>query len=249
MADGTKGIIFSPLMVRALLDGRKTQTRRLLRNPEFYGCPTGDCPHNLQSECDAAMAALSPKEKGYAVGDRLYVRENFSLFADDYGWDDYHERQGCHPDETIVYAADRAGGVMVDSRQWRPPSNAKRSINGTVGHDETWTEIGIIPCIYMPRWASRLWLEVSDVRVQRLNDMTEADALAEGVTPHENGGFWVPGVEHPNKDFPYLSRSDAKGMFAALWDTIHGSGEWLANPWIVAVSFSVHHGSIDAGRS
>lgn len=120
------------------------------------------------------------------------------------------------------------------------------------GHPDTHTaemfalngSLRLRPSIHMPRWASRLTLNVTDVRVQRLNEITDEDALAEGVVFDDRRGFIVPGVEHPNKDFPYLSRSTAREMYAALWDVIHGSGEWLKNPWVVAVTFSTEKRNI-----
>jgi hypothetical protein len=102
----------------------------------------------------------------------------------------------------------------------------------------------------MPRWASRLTLTVSDVRVQRLTDITETDALAEGVQccgmcRDANGlpdwlGYHVPGV-------PMTTQSSPIGAFASLWHSIHGADDWnFYNPWIVAISFAVEHGNIDA---
>jgi hypothetical protein len=101
--------------------------------------------------------------------------------------------------------------------------------------------------IHMPRTASRLTLAVTHVKVERLTDITEEDALREGVTwDAEREWFHVPGVTHPDKEFPVLSRTTAREMFAALWDVIHGSGAWLASPWVVAISFSVAKRNIDA---
>ncbi len=103
------------------------------------------------------------------------------------------------------------------------------------------------PSIHMPRRLSRLTLTVTGVKLERLNDITEADALAEGVVwDADKQWFHVPGVAHPNKEFPVLSRVTAREMFAALWDVIHGSGAWLANPWIVAVSFETALRNIDS---
>jgi hypothetical protein len=100
--------------------------------------------------------------------------------------------------------------------------------------------------MHMPRWASRLTLTVTDVRVERLQAISEADALAEGVVQHRDGYFEVPGVRHPNKDFGALARVTAREMYAALWDVINGSGAWLADPWIVATTFEVALRNIDA---
>lgn len=101
------------------------------------------------------------------------------------------------------------------------------------------------PSIHMPRWASRLTLVVMDVRLQHLQELTDEDALAEGIVPHENGGFHVPGIAHPIKAFPYLSRTTPREMFAALFDTVRGSGAWLANPQVIVLTFNVHRCNID----
>jgi len=182
-------IIFSAPMVRALLSGRKTQTRRL---------------------------ATSPLRK-CLVGDRLYVRE---------AW----------------YAArslDRTKPSLI-------PLDADIEHAATA---RSYAEIGlkgrIRPGMHMPRWASRLTLIVEGVRVEPLQAISEADAIAEGVIEDPDKGFCVPGVEHPNRDFPWLSRSTARGMYGALWDTLHGPGQWLGNPDVVALTFRVVLGNID----
>ena len=126
-------IIFSGPMVRSLLDGRKTQTRRVLK-PQ----PQGEQPKNWTRANDKAVR--------YAPGDRLYVREAINKVST--------------PGD-VVYRADfEAGGNDGAGLGWRPS-------------------------IHMPRWASRLTLTVTDVRVQRLQDISEEDARAEGCDVHE----------------------------------------------------------------
>lgn len=208
MAD--KPIIFSAPMVRALLAGQKTQTRRLLRNPEYYGCPTGDCPHQTQAECNAAMAALASEIVPYAPGDRLYVREHWKTSR---GNDGVAPRD-LDPLAPVLYLADGT-------------ERGKYSV-GTPGKHRQG--------MHMPRWASRLWLSVTDVRVQRLQDISEADCLAEGV---EEPGFW----DQVAAGQPWHPR----GAYRDLWNSLHTDPgtRWDDNPWIVAVSFTVHHGNID----
>jgi hypothetical protein len=230
-------IIFSAPMIRALLEGRKTQTRRVLKNvpqapdaANVVHAPTHPEPY-IDSYCSQRKTEANPRGMSenwcwwtrddrcgvqfkvrYVPGDRIYVRENW---------------QSCDQCGAPDYAADV-----------NRPRNC-RSCDATLG---PWT-----PSIHMPRWASRLTLIVESVKVERLTDISDADAMEEGVT-WANGGrdFFVPGVEHPNKDFPVLSRPTAREMYAALWDTINGSGAWLKNPWIVAVQFRVVRANIDA---
>lgn len=230
MAD--KGIIFSAPMVRALLEGRKTQTRRLLSSVRVFGTPErpafslkgAELNRALQGadrwrhldgngwfwEADAFDYQAPATRTGwmanlpYAPGDRLYVRENFQLLR----FGDY-EVTKAQPADVRFAATDTLTDCDKDVRgyPWRP-------------------------CIHMPRWASRLWLEVTDVRVQRLQAISDADAIAEGIQIGE----------------PLIGESpSAARLFKHLWNSLHGSaGErWQDNPWIVAVSFEVHHGNID----
>lgn len=87
--------------------------------------------------------------------------------------------------------------------------------------------LGWRPSIHMPRWASRLTLIVTDVRVQRLQDISEVDAIREGVTLIEE------------------TCEDPREAFRDLWDSLYGPGAWHVNPWVVAISFDVHRGNID----
>jgi hypothetical protein len=87
------------------------------------------------------------------------------------------------------------------------------------------------PSLFMPRWASRLTLLVTDVRVERLQDISEADAIAEG---------W------PNEPGAALRDAYPIGWYANLWNSLHGHDAWDANPWVVAVTFAAQRGNIDA---
>lgn len=101
------------------------------------------------------------------------------------------------------------------------------------------------PGIHMPRAICRILLPLWQVRVEPLHAITDSDAILEGVALHESGGYWVPGFGHPNKDFPYLTRTTPRDMFAALWDALHGSGAWLQNPDVVVLRFDKErHGRV-----
>ena len=137
-----------------------------------------------------------------APGDRLWVRETWAV----------GDR-----DNDVLYAADplwNVNGVAVP-----PPIN-----KGTV-HAGNWR-----PSIHMPRWASRITLEVTGVRVERVRDITEADAIAEGIIPQAYG-FGVEGL--------HMSLQTAREAFGCLWDSINakrGYG-WSVNPWCWVVAF------------
>lgn len=185
-----KPIIFSAPMVRALLDGRKTQTRRVLKKPAamdalaVFGSKFLTLPGNIDLI-------------GYAPGDRLYVREAFSYEALDV------DRNGFMPP---WYWAD---GNPSSGNFTRPK-----------------------PSIHMPRWASRITLTVTEVRVQRLQEISNDDAKAEGVLGEC--------AFHVGNDATY------RAPFRELWNSLHGHDAWDANPWVVAVSFTVDRRNIDA---
>jgi hypothetical protein len=224
-AGAIRPIIFSGPMIRALLDGRKTQTRRLLRNPEYYGCPTGDCPHERQAECDAAMAGLSAKEIGFAIGDRCYVRE--AAWIAPPAWTDSPVNPMGPQRQEVAYAADDRSGYT---------RNAANDY-----------KLRLRPSIHMPRWASRLTLFVDDVRVQRLQDISEADAVAEGIEARGVGVLW--GWFDYLETNPNLTRhfADPRKSYASLWDSLHTAAgtRWDDNPWIYALTFRVARGNID----
>lgn len=193
---GDMGIIFSAAMVRALLDGRKTQTRRLLSD-----APKGDWHCDRVGERLMWVAAPgSPKlpvRLAYTPGDRLYVREAWSHTGEGV-WSIADARMAING--RPMYRADHSGSEPL--RWW--------------------------PSIHMPRNFSRLWLAVTDVRVQRLQDVSEADAEAEGVQ--------------------MVALRNYRDGYAVLWNSLHTEPgtRWEDNPWIVAVSFDVRRGNIDA---
>lgn len=213
MAD--KPITFSAPMVRALLAGTKTQTRRLVSKPEYYGCPTGDCPHDKQAECNAAMAGLVDEIARFKVGDRVYVREH---------WSSHIAFDGLAP-------RDMKRGSMIYTRADKQWHNNGDWISAHYGKHRQ--------AMHMPRWASRMWLEITDVRVQRLQDISETDAMAEGCNN-----------QRPDPADDVLTIRPTNGgrlNYADLWDSLHGETgtRWADNPWIVAYTFAVHEGNID----
>lgn len=219
-------IIFSAPMVRALLAGRKTQTRRLVvKDLPAEARYTG--VHYAGDEPDSWFfnSPVGPRKVPvrFEEGDRLYVRE--ACWIAPPAWTDSPVNPTGPNRQEVAYAADDRSGYTKEAA-----ADYKLRLR---------------PSIHMPRWASRLTLIVEGVKVERLHDISEADALAEGIVADPVKGFWVPGVEHPIKDFPWLSRATAREMYAALWDMLHGSGEWVRNPFVVAVTFRVVRGNID----
>lgn len=230
-------ILFSAPMVQALLAGRKTQTRRILPNPEYYGCPTGDCPHSHQDECNKAMVENTAADLRYAVGDRLYVREEY--YQRGHWWEDATDLTAKGKPKWKFAAYDH--DITFDA----PTKFLKARSRSNPSKVQWYKRLGR----FMPRRYSRLTLTVTDVRVERLQDCSEADAMAEGVrrifpegSRNDTGPyhFTVP-IQHGS-----LNERSAKATYELLWNVINGDGAWEANPWVVAVSFDVRQGNIDA---
>lgn len=202
-------IIFSAPMIRALLAGRKTQTRRLLKPQPLAGqsahlYPTAKVDWQLRNKMGCV---ISSERLRYAPGDRLWVREAWCPNALTCGQTVHYRADGYH---VVVDDGDEFAVINKDGTERSP-----------------WR-----PSIHMPRWASRLTLTVTDVRVQRLQEISEEDAMAEGVEPvlGPSGGSNTPHVEG----------------FRNLWNATHGSYAWATNPWVAAISFSVERRNIDA---
>jgi len=213
-------IIFSAPMVRALLEGRKTQTRRILK-PQ----PNGDVIHYGLADDKGAYwtdSCWESRRLPIWAGDRLWVRENFSVHPDTVARTD------------IFYPADSA---YIEY----PTDDARHE-----WCERMWNDDGSKhPSIHMPRWASRLTLTVTDVRVQRLQEIDDADARAEGA------GLYVPGhgfiTEDDLKCDPGYSNFLApRRGFEAIWAEINGPDAWGANPWIAAYTFMVERRNIDS---
>ena len=182
-------ILFSGPMVRALLDGHKTQTRRIVKYspPEIEYCK-------------------------YQPRDLLWVRETFINFQD---------------------------SQEIEDRLYKADCDEK-TINDLKGH---WHS-----SMFMPRWASRITLEVIGVRAERLQDISEEDAEAEGIEIMHIEGF---GRSYKN----YLTNGRfsmgvapayARGAsYETLWESINGAGSWDLNPWVWVIEFKMHQINID----
>ncbi|HFS7532096.1 TPA: hypothetical protein ACH1O6_004243 [Enterobacter hormaechei] len=240
-----RGMIFNSDMVRAILDGRKTQTRRIMKvqpdTPEFglrriiESSTANEIGMYFWSQEDAR--GIKARSKQFScpygdVGDRIWVRETFQgpLF-------DFEEMEAYQDDsskfkrpEFCVYKADgKPAPEFFDADEnlhycWRPS-------------------------IHMPRWASRIVLEITGVRVERLNSISDADCIAEGIIPvpkdrDDDHQFWrdyhLSGdgtfcVHSPRESFESLWKSVRGKSFEQEEDT--GPGSWHANPWVWVIEF------------
>lgn len=189
-------IIYSGPMVRALLDGRKTMTRRLAWRFDFSKTEV------IEGGAHVSQKRPSPWQK-VKPGDRLWVREGFRpVHSGD-------------PSRGAKYLAD----VERDQTVWRPS-------------------------IHMPRWASRLTLVVTATKVERLQDISEEDARAEGMPVNHNGEYYEP--PPPSVDG---WQGYGRASFSLLWSGLHGKKSWGANPEVVALTFTVHACNIDAMKA
>lgn len=208
-------ILFSGPMVRAILDDRKTQTRRVLR------LQPGELDKVLQlgdgswHVTDSQGGHMSPLTIRFAPGDRLYVRE---------AWRTLHKSDCLAPRNLAV---DPSKITFEADPEHRNP---------------LWAFGRYRPGMHMPRWVSRLTLVVSDVRVQRLQEITEDDARAEGIA---DGGCLTCGESEPCGCAD--PNPDAVDSFANLWNSLNekrGYG-WITNPWVVAITFDAQECNID----
>ena len=165
-------------------------------------------PTGLMPECYAIPGEAQPVGSGWSRGDRLWVREVFA-----YGWpvEGNHQLPECNQEHAITYRAD-GNRPFGSRRRWHSP-------------------------IHMPRWASRLTLTVTDVRVQRLQDISEADAQAEGLVEVYEG--WAT-----DRDGRHWGPT-ARASYRVLWNDLHGEDAWDRNPWVAALTFETHRQNID----
>ncbi|HFT1541282.1 TPA: hypothetical protein ACH27N_000244 [Klebsiella quasipneumoniae subsp. similipneumoniae] len=214
-----RGMIFNAEMVRAILDGRKTQTRRIMApqpaddiergifpNPEVIGWKS-----SLRHKHGSTTAHFCPYGK---PGDRIWVRETFQGPLFDYDLMDSYCKDPT-PFEKPEFCVYKADGVPAPEFY-----DADDELHCC------WR-----PSIHMPRWASRILLEITDVRVERLNAINEHDAQAEGVAKLR-GGFW----KHYQPGWTQHQLS-ARGSFVTLWKSIYGDESWNSNPWVWVISF------------
>lgn len=213
-----KPILFNGEMVRALLDGSKTMTRRVIKNPDYFGCLTGDCPHMDQKLCDEAMAKESPYGQ---KGDQLWVRETFAIECNADLQDVYTE-----PDNPLGPVRNVADGFAECFECPRYKASEPDTILGDEEDGMKWK-----PSIHMPRWASRIQLEITDIRVERVQKISEYDAMQEGC------GIFSWEHKITNKDTQ--TKEPNKRKFIKLWNSINEKRgySWKSNPWVWVVEF------------
>jgi len=212
----TKPIIFSTPMIQAILNGRKTQTRRVLKPQPHKYLPEGKYRYDGLQEFIPAIELLDangePTEKYFSCGkpryqpnDLLWVREVWRYCEDANGYC-YKASQPYEADNCRKFAS-----VCAHSPKWRSP-------------------------IHMPKEAARIWLRVTGVKVERLNDISNDDAKAEGIPEGSNSThFNLDGSIKEHIDY-----TDYIEEYRELWDKIHkndGYHCWNLNPWVFVYEF------------
>ena len=221
-------IIFSGEMVKAILDGKKTMTRHLVKFKDF----TTDSITPLHIELAEGRYCLFNERNGWLIGypkckfgeigDRLWVRETW---------------QEIGPDCLLTYKATYPSDLYAK----RPELENVPPLAGLKERGYLWKS----PML-MPRWASRILLEIIDIRVERLQDISEADALKEGI---RNYNFEMEDSPDTYVGYTHLQKDDGKSTlyktpaiaFERLWDTLNAKKgyPWSSNPWVWVVEFKV----------
>lgn len=202
-----RGMIFNSEMVRAILSGQKAQTRRIVKYVTADNCMTLTKPSKTRDGVythvmDAPKHGLCPHGN---VGDRIWVRETWQGPLVDF---------------------ERSDDLLRNPEKYEKPENCVYAADGVPAPEFYDADDNLRCCwrpsIHMPRWASRITLEITGVRVERLQDISEVDASAEGITPA------VGGVEHG---------WEHRFNFRELWMGIYGESCWQANPWVWVIEF------------
>jgi len=238
-------ILFSAPMVRAILAGQKTQTRRIVKpQPTLvessmrwtWPIPTSKVRKGCcTSVCTASREwweYLGAEQLPYALGDRLWVRETWGYHGT--GWSSNDPENNTF---RVKYWADEV------SSEIRLPVEASKDFGPHQNKPDNWADMDHfaqydwisawwdrqrkLPSIFMPRWASRITLEITGVRVERLQDISMKDACAEGVPAKLEGS-----TDEPWGPLALVN-------FGRLWNQINGKrADWDSNPWVWVVEFA-----------
>lgn len=239
-------ILYSAAMINAMLDDRKTQTRRLTQvkiEPQDNGLVH---VHNTHG----GMLAVPPDDVGLVAadyvahqpGDRLWVRENFRTYISlDHVKAGALWSPGCGRGAAIYYEAGGNMAITIEAPHTRTYGPRDVPMHPGAGK--------LRPCIHMPRWASRITQHVTEVRVQRLQDISEADCLAEGcpVDPY----YHDTTADHSSPPMVLISPGHwmpPRAWYHWLMDLLHGAGFWDSNPWMTVTSFEVEKINIEDAR-
>lgn len=217
-----RGVLFIALMVHAMLADLKSQTRRIVK-PQFErvpvdvidGVPSWDCPTNYGGEVQMNTDFGKPCPLG-VPGDRLWARETFFAFG---RWETRFNIKKGRDEWHFVDMTIEAGRAYL----FTAPADYVKAHHKRGSVTPTWWRR---PAIFMPRVASRITLEITEVRVERLQTISARDAMAEGCEPLL-----------PDPACSQVCPEDYVAGYQKLWDSINGDGAWAANPFVWIVCF------------
>lgn len=211
-----RGILFTPENYGKCESGVKIQTRRIMKpqpvgDVEWFGCHRSS---NLKQDGQWAPMKGDPKDMDcWESADGLQIRCPYGLPGD------------------RLYVKE---GLMKDGYYVRYRRGDRQRVILSCGENPKWQwKKDYLSPLHMPKWAARLWLELTDVRVERVQDITEEDALAEGVQALPGGMF----VGY-NRKGEAIGGTTAQGAFMMLWESIHGPGAWARNEWLWCLTFT-----------
>lgn len=206
-------ILFSTPMVQALLEGRKSQTRRIMKiQPKHPELNFGWANMGERWHYPPVAPMIDIKCPYGQPGDALWVKETWLKCSDGYVY------RTNHYGDTVLVA--KNGNTFDKSVKWKPST-------------------------YMPREAARIFLRVTDIRVERLQDITEEDVIAEGIDVFNNpcaafgshGKYYDYSQKHRTHTVADKLLNTAKESYKTLWESINGEGSWDANPWVWVIKF------------
>ena len=237
----SRPILFSGAMVRALLDGSKTQTRRVVKNFPEYEKGT-IAPQEKRGEPKKHEA---PYFDNYRNGKKTETNPRGE--SENWCWWDEYDRMGngwlkCpygkpgdrlwvreawwHRKTEFIEQAGFEGGMIVRMENGQPSGfHENREFNPS-NHPNLWAKKSPR---FMPRWASRIELEIVSVRVERLNDISQADCIAEGGPPSH------PSIDSVSRSYGYPDFP--RSWYAQLWESINGKGSWMDDPFVWVIEF------------
>lgn len=230
------GILFSGAMVRTILEGRKTQTRRVIDPQPPYGLnyfgrvlcsttPSEEGKHVWYDSDRLPKQRFAAKCPHGPVGRKLWVRETLT--------------RGCF---THLLTGNELPNYPVAKYKADGDDVLTKQPDG-FEIEPWWKGKGDLPAIHMPQRAARIWLEVTEIRCQRLQEITEEDAIAEGIEEIPKSLYPLNGRRRAEGPFwrhyesESLCANDPVTSYLTLWNSIDGPGSWHANPWVWAYTF------------
>ena len=212
-------VLMTPENAQKCHEGTKTQTRRIMKSQ-----PPDDC--------------------GALIGPEMYAPTKVDRLGAEYPGDDIFGVYSADGEWSCRCPYGMAGDRLWVREAWRVTGGKEYEYQQRIedvhyrGNLSEHIEYGPAqwkPSIHMPKWACRTWLEITEIRVQRLQEISEEDATAEGIEYHDGRGIGHSGYRHTQSHgYVYATARDA---FKVLWESINGPGSWDANPWVWAISF------------